>query len=487
MFLVNDLSEVISADLVELGDHVIHDLFMVCGSRSEFSKVAPQLSKQDDCSPDISVQRDVVQRCWKLVVESGGAIKTPLPSDVRTAIRDVRLTRMLTHALATGAISLPTSTTTTSSIKSTTNTSSSSSSSSTSSFGGFGAPNVTQEPNADSSHVSSQHDASTSSVGLAPGVVSTTVRLSSDSDRGEGSPTKQTDGDESALEEGVDEQNDDFDFPALRSLAFPGDGGTAIRLFAEKVDRTIMTGATRSSSAATLALINQFGGVDQFDRSRARRLSHESNTLLEEAKQLLAPPSLQGFLRNKRDQTHDRALYRMLQRLYPILISLVHATVVMGDDSHFGDRSSEMAALWLRAGIDGLLDFCAETNTGRVQAVVSAEASSVLRSADTAAHFIDSKLHDDIATLSRTMQTWRTGNTRHNNSSSTARASSAPVRTNNSDNNNMKNNNNNKQQSNNKKESATPNRRGNDGGNRAAAATPAKAPKTPADAGGKAN
>ena len=41
MFLVNDLSEVISADLVELGDHVIHDLFMVCGSRSEFSKVAP--------------------------------------------------------------------------------------------------------------------------------------------------------------------------------------------------------------------------------------------------------------------------------------------------------------------------------------------------------------------------------------------------------------------------------------------------------------
>lgn len=250
-----------------------------------------------------------------------------------------------------------------------------------------------------------------------------------------------------------------------------------------------MTGATRSSSAATLGLINQFGGVDQFDRSRARRLSHESNTLLEEAKQLLAPPSLQGFLRNKRDQTHDRALYRMLQRLYPILISLVHATVVMGDDSHFGDRSSEMAALWLRAGIDGLLDFCTETNTDRVQAVVSAEASSVLRSADTAAHFVDSKLHDDIATLSRTMQTWRTGNTRHNNSSSsTARASSAPVRRNNSDNNNnnkKKNNNNNNKQQSNKKESATPNRRGNDGGNRAA--TPAKAPKTPAVAGDKAN
>lgn len=183
MFLVNDLSEVTSADLVELGDHVIHDLFMVCGSRSEFSKVAPQLSKQDDSSPDISVQRDVVQRCWKLVVESGGAIKAPLPSDVRTALRDVRLTRMLSHALATGAISLP-STTTTSSTKSTTNTSSSSSSSSTSSSGGFGAPNVKQEPNADSSHVSSQHDASTSSVGLAPGVVSTIVRLSSDSDRG---------------------------------------------------------------------------------------------------------------------------------------------------------------------------------------------------------------------------------------------------------------------------------------------------------------
>ena len=117
------------------------------------------------------------------------------------------------------------------------------------------------------------------------------------------------------------------------------------------------------------------------------------------------------------------------ERLYPLMTALVHATVIMGDESFFGEQSPAMASRWLKAGIEGLLQFCAEINSERVQAVVPDEvAPSVLRAPGAAAHFVDSQLHSDIATMSRTLQVWRPSRQPRTASAS---APSAPIRGNN--------------------------------------------------------